>query len=233
MKKSVVIIMILNILAALALPMVCSVESKENYTRNSDFLRLHVRANSDGKEDQELKLKVRDSVLLLTTSLLKNCENKEDAIAIISENLDEIEKTAEKTLFENGKGYPVYAEIKKEHFEYREYDGFFLPEDVYDSLIINIGRGEGKNWWCVVFPAVCLSGSSSPDTAEISDGKTEDKNSSEKEGGDDGKESGSASVKVDVSAVSEEYRLSDSTVPENVRYDFWIVRFFKSIFGIE
>ena len=256
MKKSIVILIVLNIMVALALPMVCSVETENVYENNDMFLRLHVRANSDGEEDQELKLKVRDTVLSKTSALLKNCESKESAISILSKNFDLIEKEAEKTVAENGYDYPVSVEIKKEHFEYREYEGFFLPEDTYDSLIVTIGSGEGHNWWCVVFPAICLSGSSTTVAAEEEDSeKSNDEKNENQDGEEEGDKSGenvssskepdvnedeektddsvSASVEVDLSAVPEEYHLAEKTVPQEVKYDFWIVRFFKSLFGIK
>lgn len=215
MKNKILIILlaVLNIAACFALPTVCRTEEYEN---NDMFLRLHVRADSDGEFAQAVKLKVRDTVLKETSALLKDCETKEEAMETVSRNLENIRLAAQKTLEENECYLKVGAELKKEYFEYREYDGFFLPEDVYDSLIITIGSGEGKNWWCVVFPAVCLSGASEEKT------ETDSKDGSV-----------SASVDVDLAAVPEEYRLADDPVPEKVVYDFWIVRFFKSLFGIK
>ena len=215
-KIFALILALLNVLAFFSLPTVCETE-EPTFENNGMFLRLHVRADSDGEFAQAVKLKVRDSVLSVTSELLKDCETKDEAIKIISENTYNIKKAASKTLEENECYLPVSVEIKKEHFEYREYDGFFLPEDIYDSLIVTIGSGEGHNWWCVVFPAVCLSGSA---TEEKTEKKTES-------------DSVPASVEVDISAVPEEYRLAKDPVPEKVVYDFWIVRFFKNLFGIE
>ena len=215
-KIFALILALLNVLAFFSLPTVCETE-EPTFENNGMFLRLHVRADSDGEFAQAVKLKVRDSVLSVTSELLKDCETKDEAMKIISENTYNIKKAASKTLEENECYLPVSVEIKKEHFEYREYDGFFLPEDIYDSLIVTIGSGEGHNWWCVVFPAVCLSGSTSEE-------KTEKKTESD---------SVPASVEVDISAVPEEYRLAKDPVPEKVVYDFWIVRFFKNLFGIK
>lgn len=215
-KIFALILVILNVLALFSLPTVCETE-EPTFENNGMFLRLHVRADSDGEFAQAVKLKVRDSVLSVTSELLKDCKTKDEAMKIISENTYNIKKAASKTLEENECYLPVSVEIKKEHFEYREYDGFFLPEDVYDSLIVSIGSGEGHNWWCVVFPAVCLSGSA-----------TEEKNEKKTDGN-----SVPASVEVDISAVPEEYRLAEDPVPEKVVYDFWIVRFFKNLFGIK
>ena len=215
-KIFALILALLNVLAFFSLPTVCETE-EPTFENNGMFLRLHVRADSDGEFAQAVKLKVRDSVLSVTSELLKDCETKDEAMKIISENTYNIKKAASKTLEESECYLPVSVEIKKEHFEYREYDGFFLPEDIYDSLIVTIGSGAGHNWWCVVFPAVCLSGSA---TEEKDEKKTES-------------DSVPASVEVDISAVPEEYRLAKDPVPEKVVYDFWIVRFFKNLFGIE
>lgn len=233
-----VLLIVLNIIAAFALPTVCSYEETPAFGNDNMFLRLHVRANSDSEEDQELKLCVRDAILQKTTLLLADCEDKDSAIEILTENFGVLREAAEKTVAEKGFDYPISIEIRKEHFEYREYDGFFLPEDTYDSLIVNVGSGEGHNWWCVVFPAVCLSGSSSK---EADDNKTpeENENDAELDGEENEKTDNeeekdvTASVEVDLSAVPEEYHLAKDPVPEKVVYDFWIVRFFKDLFGIK
>lgn len=126
-----------------------------------NFFRLHIRANSDSKEDQALKLKVRDDILEYTTSLLASSENKADAIKTVSENIDEITRIARHRTLSEGYKYDIKVEVAKEYFERREYDGFFLPAGEYDALIVELGSGEGHNWWCALYPCVCLSGSAS------------------------------------------------------------------------
>jgi stage II sporulation protein R len=175
------------------------------------FLRLHIRANSDSKEDQALKLKVRDAVLKFTSTLLKDVGNKEDAMKKISENLDSITDAAEEVIKANGFAYVVKTALKKEYFEKREYESFYLPADIYDSLILEIGTGEGHNWWCVIFPAVCTSGSVKSDNIEADD---------------------SLAV-INTELIPDKYRLdlAEEPVPEKVevKYEFWIVNFIKSI----
>ena len=121
-------------------------------------IRLHVRAADDSDEEQALKLKVRDRILARTGELLKGCEAPTQAKEILKNNLDLLEKEGQKVVSEEGSAHTVTVELKQEHFDYREYDGFFLPEGEYESLIVKIGAGEGKNWWCVVFPAACYVG---------------------------------------------------------------------------
>lgn len=120
-----------------------------------DVIRLHVRAASDSLEDQALKLEVRDTILALLQPLFANAENKEQAEQILQENLGNIEKTAEECM--RGQGYAYTAEVVlcSEWYPTREYDDFILPAGEYRSLQVKIEGGEGKNWWCVLFPSVC------------------------------------------------------------------------------
>ena len=132
-----------------------------------NVLRLHIIANSDSKEDQNLKLKIRDKILEESPQLFNDAENLETAIQNTTLNLKKIEDTANSVIKENGFSYTAKARIGDSFFETREYDTFTLPAGTYKSLIIDIGKGEGKNWWCVIFPEICL-----PSAGEISLSKT-------------------------------------------------------------
>lgn len=159
-KKIICFILLISLIL---LPIAVFAEGKERLeTENlkDDFFRLHIRANSDSEEDQQLKLKVRDKVLEFTSEIFINVTNKESAMSLAEKNIKTIENIAKKTIVENGYDYDVKVSVRRENFPYKEYDGFFLPEGEYDSLIIEIGAGIGHNWWCVLFPAVCLSGAS-------------------------------------------------------------------------
>ena len=123
---------------------------------NNKILRLHILANSDSKEDQELKLKVRDKILDFSKEYLKNVTNKEKAEVLIKENLDKIKKVAEEEIARHGYNYPVSVELKETYFTTREYENFTLPAGNYDALRILIGKANGHNWWCVMFPALCI-----------------------------------------------------------------------------
>ncbi len=121
-----------------------------------DVLRLHVIAESDSAEDQALKLKVRDAVLVCVSEKVGECENFEEAYAVIDGMRDEITEAAAKCIQENGEDCTVTLELGREKYPRRDYDGTVLPAGVYNSLRITLGEGEGKNWWCVLFPTVCM-----------------------------------------------------------------------------
>ena len=127
-----------------------------------DVLRLHVIANSDSKEDQELKLKVRDSVLATVAEMLKDTEEFEDALAIISrpENLDTIKAVAAKTVFDEGYDYTVTVTVGEEHYPRKNYESLAFPSGTYTSLRVELGESDGQNWWCVLFPRLCLGAAS-------------------------------------------------------------------------
>ena len=122
-----------------------------------NVLRLHVLANSDSEEDQELKLKVRDAVLEYTESIFEPCTNKEEAQKILNENLDAIRDIAQDTVYSGGYDYEVSIELGEEEYPTKNYESCCFPSGKYTSLRIMIGSAQGKNWWCVLFPPLCLS----------------------------------------------------------------------------
>lgn len=130
---------------------------------SEDVFRLHILANSDSEEDQSLKLKVRDEMLEYTEDLFNSASSKEEAEKIISDNLQSISNVAYCTLLENGYDYTVTAEITNMYFATRYYEGFTLPSGMYDALRITIGEGGGHNWWCVMYPSICISSAQEKD----------------------------------------------------------------------
>ncbi len=121
-----------------------------------NVLRLHIIANSDSEEDQAVKLLVRDKILEESTDIFAGETDLKRAEEKAAERLNEFCETAEKVLRENGFSYGASAEIGDSYFETREYEDFTLPAGNYRSLIIRLGEAKGKNWWCVIFPAVCV-----------------------------------------------------------------------------
>ncbi len=119
-------------------------------------LRLHILANSDTKSDQELKLKVRDAVLKISPEIFGDSASKEEALESAREKLPSIIEEAERIVHEEGYDYEVSAEIVNDKFNTRVYENFTLPAGDYDAVRITIGSGEGHNWWCVMYPAICL-----------------------------------------------------------------------------
>lgn len=131
-----------------------------------NVLRLHIIANSDSEADQAVKLLVRDKILEQSADIFKGETELERAEEKAVERLNDFCETAERVLSENGFSYGATAEIGVSYFETREYDDFTLPAGNYRSLIIRLGKAEGKNWWCVVFPAVCIPAASSADLSD-------------------------------------------------------------------
>ena len=121
-----------------------------------NVLRLHIIANSDSEEDQAVKLLVRDKILEESTDIFAGETDLKRAEEKAAERLNEFCETAEKVLRENGFSYGASAGIGDSYFETREYEDFTLPAGNYRSLIIRLGKAQGKNWWCVIFPAVCV-----------------------------------------------------------------------------
>lgn len=123
------------------------------------YLRIHIRANSNSVQDQNVKYKVKDEVVNALIPYLSQIQTFEEAKDFIEENFDMIEGVADGVLKREGFDYSSSASIKNEHFPTRVYEDLTLEEGDYDALILNLGSGEGDNWWCVVFPAFCFTSS--------------------------------------------------------------------------
>ncbi len=128
-----------------------------------NVLRLHILANSDSEEDQALKLKVRDRILATGYDTFSNAENAEQAEERIIADSDKLIKAAQEVIEEEGYNYDVTLEITDESFPTRTYDNVTLPAGEYRAVRLVIGKGEGHNWWCVMFPTLCLPGASDTD----------------------------------------------------------------------
>ena len=125
-----------------------------------NMLRLHVVANSDGAEDQRIKLAVRDAVLLEAAQWYGDAKDFDTALAAVCTHLESIEKAANRVLRTEGVPYRAAAEICDVYFPTRVYEDITVPAGKYRTLRIRLGEGDGKNWWCVLFPTVCVSGAS-------------------------------------------------------------------------
>lgn len=122
---------------------------------NSVF-RLHVLANSDSYEDQELKYKVRDNLIEYMNTICKDVTSKDEAISIANEHTSDFLEIAKNTIYENGYDYDVTVEIGNFSFPKKDYGDITLPEGMYDALRVKIGEAKGQNWWCVMFPPLCF-----------------------------------------------------------------------------
>ena len=132
------------------------VESKNANSFKEDIIRFHIKANSDGEEDQLLKIKVRDKILEEMGEKFKYSKSTTETKYIIEENLDEIKNIAEKIILENGENYKVDISLGNKNFPTRQYGNITFPAGEYQSLIVSIGEAKGKNWWCVMFPPLCF-----------------------------------------------------------------------------
>ncbi len=174
MKKTILRIEI-SILIALIICCTLNISAFSQQCENirEKMLRMHVIANSDSTEDQELKLKVRDAVLSAGKEIFDGSITSNEAKDKISPQIDYLEEVALETIRNEGFDYKVKITIDKEFFNTRTYENSItLPAGYYNAIKVIIGEGEGKNWWCVMFPPMCLP--TAVAECEISDVLTDD-----------------------------------------------------------
>lgn len=119
-------------------------------------IRLHVRANSDSPEDQDLKLQVRDGILDNMQTYLDGSESKNEARVVLLNHMSDITDIAEDIIAQNGENYAVVAYITNDRFPTRSYGNVSLPAGKYETLRVEIGEAKGENWWCILFPPLCF-----------------------------------------------------------------------------
>ena len=198
------IFVILTLLAIFILISAISyVSAVSNSIANSVF-RLHVIANSDSEEDQNLKLKVRDELLSYMNIISKDSKTKEEAMKIADEHKEEFIQIAERTIKENGYDYTVNIQIGKADFPTKYYGDISLPTGEYDALKVQIGEAKGKNWWCVMFPPLCF--------VDVSTGIVPDNSKQE----------------LKQSLNDEEYDLISKTDENEIAFKFKIVELFQN-----
>ena len=134
---------------------------------NAEFLRIHIRADSNDQADQNVKFQVKSAVVDYLTPYLANAQTKQQAMSVVKEQLSAIEEVCDKVLKANGFTYTSHAKLCQEQFPDRSYGDVTLAAGVYDALIIELGSGSGNNWWCVVYPPLCFVGGESNGTSQI------------------------------------------------------------------
>lgn len=132
----------------------------------NEAIRLRVLANSNSKEDQELKLKVRDELQLYMYELLKDTKGIDQAREKIKQNLDQIEDCVNRTLQKYDSAIKFQIDFGLNYFPDKEYKGVVYPAGEYESVLVTLGEGNGNNWWCVLFPPLCLMEAEESDTVE-------------------------------------------------------------------
>lgn len=154
-KTKIIVVLVLIVIAMVA---IYAVESYYEIVKLEDkIIRLHILANSDTLQDQELKLKVRNNILNSFNNRFSNITNKKESEALILKNLNEIKDIAQKTIMDEGYYYDVRVYYGKYKFPIREYDDIALPSGDYDAVRVEIGEAKGQNWWCVMFPPLCFT----------------------------------------------------------------------------
>jgi stage II sporulation protein R len=149
-----------------------------NYDEVKDSLiRFHVIANSDNDDDQNLKIKVKNKVIEYLYPYLNDSKSLNESRQIIKDRMQEVKKLAEEVIKENNYKYPIQTELSRENFPEKSYGNITLPQGNYEAFRIIIGDGQGRNWWCVMFPPLCFVDESK---AEIEYDKTEERINSEK-----------------------------------------------------
>lgn len=157
MKKNLKMVIILTFLLFLYTS-ICAITYAQNVSSDiaESVFRLHVLANSDCEEDQNLKYIVRDHLLDYMNSICKDCTSKQEAISIVEENKSTFEQIAADTIKEQGYSYDVKINIGNFEFPTKNYGDISLPAGYYDALRVEIGEAKGQNWWCVMFPPLCF-----------------------------------------------------------------------------
>lgn len=172
---------------------------------SDSVFRLHVIANSDSKSDQELKYKVRDSLLEYMNNLAVNCSSKEEIISLAQSHKDDFYNIAQQTIKKNGYNYSVKISIGNFEFPTKTYGDISLPAGYYDALKVEIGKAEGQNWWCVMFPPLCF--------VDVSSGIVPDE----------------SKQIMHENLSDEEYRLISDTESKDVKFKFGLIEWFKNI----
>lgn len=155
MKKSCIILFLLFIITLTAS---CDAGLNTWQTKdNAEFLRIHVRANSNSEVDQSIKYLVKDEIVKFLTPHIANCHTKDDAAEMITQKSNTIEYIIDGILKANGFNYSSQVVIREEKFPTRVYEGFTLNSGYYDAVIVELGEAKGDNWWCVVYPPLCFT----------------------------------------------------------------------------
>ena len=201
--KRLIIVLLLLILF-IFIPAISYVSAVSNNIANGVF-RLHVIANSDSPEDQNLKYIVRDELIKYMNTLAKDCTSKQEVIEIAQNNISNFENIAKKTIQDNGFNYNVTVEIGNFDFPTKTYGDITLPAGTYDSLKIKIGKSEGQNWWCVMFPPLCF--------VDVTTGIVPEESKKE----------------MKEAMPEEEYSLISNTNNSEVNFKFKLIEFFENI----
>ena len=165
-RKDKILLSVVAIAVSLYMAFSCTYFTTSAQSVKDDVVRLHILANSDSKIDQEIKLKVRNALLETNASILSDSVTTENAKEHFENSKDILLQTAEEALKENGFDYNVKITLQKEYFKTRAYGDLTFPAGQYTALKVILGKGEGENWWCVMFPPLCVPAADGIETNE-------------------------------------------------------------------
>ena len=204
MRKKIKLIFILAILFSIYI-FICAYSYVNAVSQNlSDTVfRLHVIANSDSKEDQNLKYIVRDALIEYMDTLSQNCSSKEDVIKIANIHIENFKQIAENTIKEQGYSYTVEVEVGNFEFPTKTYGDVSFPSGYYDALRVKIGKAQGQNWWCVMFPPLCF--------VDVTTGIVPEDSKQE----------------LEANLNEEEYQIVSDTESSDIKFKFKLIEFFE------
>lgn len=143
---------------AIIIGVCCFLAIPQNSSDNNEYIRLHIRANSNSEYDQSIKYTVKDRVVEYLTPVSKKITSKESMYNVLYDNLPKIKQVVDAELKRLGQNYKSNVKLTQEEFPTRTYQDVTLEGGIYDALIIELGSGTGDNWWCVAFPPLCFNG---------------------------------------------------------------------------
>ena len=157
-RLGLLILSLISVISIMTIVINGEVKKVDNISKDykDKLIRFHVIANSNTDEDQELKLKVRDEVIKYLQPKLQNSKSIKECEAIIKKEYSSLEEISKNIILKNGYNYSVKVGIQYSNFPTKQYSNIVLPAGEYKALKIIIGKGEGKNWWCVMFPPLCF-----------------------------------------------------------------------------
>ena len=156
MKKIVSIFVIILCLALVGVGLI-------NAKPQNEYIRIHIRANSNLSIDQNVKYEIKDKIVSYLIPSISNCTTREEFVVMINDSLLGLKQIADDVLSQKGFNYKSNVKFCKENFPTRSYDGVVLESGIYDSIIIELGTAQGDNWWCVVYPPLCFVSNNSQD----------------------------------------------------------------------
>ena len=128
---------------------------------NTQYLRIHIRANSNLQVDQLVKYKIKDAIVEVLTPHVASCDSFEDVKIMLQNNLSLVDNITNSVLKQNNLNYTAKSKLATEEFPTRTYNEFTLEQGIYDALIVELGKAEGDNWWCVIYPPLCFTSTNS------------------------------------------------------------------------